>query len=206
MAEVIVVNTGPLIAWHRMDCLEAIGQPPFNFVCPAQVRQELDDGGVAGHPRIGPPWLQVRSLSSPVPSLNVLELDPDEAAAIHLGLDLQPTAVAIDEWKGRRAALAVGLRVTGSLGLVAKARQQGLVPAVRPLVERAAAAGIRYHAEVVRRVLQEIGEVLAPGSQPDKAWTQHSYHQPPLGLCRYPGHSAAARSSGPRLTHGPVST
>ena len=76
-----------------------------------------------------------------------------------MALELRLAAVAIDEWKGRRAALAVGLRITGSLGLVAKACQQGVLPAVRPLVERAAAAGIRYHPEVVRRVLQEIGEL-----------------------------------------------
>ncbi|MEW6750898.1 MAG: DUF3368 domain-containing protein [Candidatus Latescibacterota bacterium] len=81
-----------------------------------------------------------------------------------LGLEVQPTAAAIDEWQARRAALAVGLRVTGSLGLVAKACQQGLAPAVCPLIGRAAAAGIRYHAEVVRRLLQEIGEVWASGT------------------------------------------
>jgi predicted nucleic acid-binding protein len=142
-----------------MDCLQAIGQLPYAFLCPAEVRQELDDGCAGGHPRIAPPWLEVRPVSSPVPSLSILELDSGEAAVIHLALELRPAAVAIDESKGRRAALAVGLRVTGSLGLVAKACQRGVVPAVRPLIERAAAAGIRYHPEVVRRVLREIGEL-----------------------------------------------
>jgi uncharacterized protein len=158
MRETIVINTGPLVAWHRMGCLSIIGLLPYELQCPTEVRRELDDGAAAGHPSIAPPWLQVRAPSAPAPSLSVVELDAGEAAVIQLALELRPVAVAIDEWKGRRAALALGLRVTGSLGLVARARQLGLVPAVLPLVERAAAAGIRYHAEVVQRVLREVGE------------------------------------------------
>ena len=55
-------------------------------------------------------------------------------------------------------ASAMGLDVTGSLGLLGKATQLGLLPALRPLVERALEAGIRYHPAVVSAVLKELGE------------------------------------------------
>lgn len=87
-----------------------------------------------------------------------VELDPGESAVILLGLELRAAAVAIDEWKGRRAALARGLTVTGSLGLLGRARQLGLVPAARPFIQRAVNAGIRYHPAVVAAVLKELGE------------------------------------------------
>ena len=48
MAERIVINTGPLIALARMDALDAIGQLPVEFVCPSEVRQELDEGAAQG--------------------------------------------------------------------------------------------------------------------------------------------------------------
>jgi predicted nucleic acid-binding protein len=48
VAERIVVNTGPLITLSRIDCLDVVGRLPFEFLCPEQVRKELDEG--AYHP------------------------------------------------------------------------------------------------------------------------------------------------------------
>ena len=66
--------------------------------------------------------------------------------------------VCIDEWKGRRAALAAGLRVTGVLGLLGRAKIAGIVPALPPLIHRAVAAGVRYDAKLVAAVLKAVGE------------------------------------------------
>ncbi len=66
--------------------------------------------------------------------------------------------VCIDEWKGRRMALAVGLRVTGALGLLGKAKREGVISEVRPFLERALQTGIHYHPELIRRFLDALGE------------------------------------------------
>jgi predicted nucleic acid-binding protein len=158
MPDLVVVNTGPLIAWERMGCLDVIGRLPFEFLCPEEVRGELDAGERAGHPRVAPPWLGVRRLAAPIASLGLIELDAGETAVIQLALDLAAKLVAMDEWKGRRAALALDLAVTGSLGLLGKAKKLGLVPSVRSLVERATATGVRYHPAVIAAVLRELGE------------------------------------------------
>jgi hypothetical protein len=38
------------------------------------------------------------------------------------------------------------------------AKLLGLLPALRPLIERAVERGIRYHPELVRQVLSAVGE------------------------------------------------
>ena len=156
--EILVINTGPLIAFERMGCLDEIGLLPFEILCPDEVRRELDEGECAGHPHIAPSWLGVRALSSPPATFGLAGLDLGETAVIQLAMELGSARVAIDEWKGRRMALAMGLRVTGSLGLLGRAKQLGLVSTVRPFVERAARAGIRYHPFIVAAVLEELGE------------------------------------------------
>ena len=113
---------------------------------------------MAGHPQVAPGWLAVRRLSSQLPAAAVIALDEGEAAVIQLALELKTGIAVIDEWKGRRAALAAGLEVTGSLGLLGQAKLRGLVPAIRPLIERAVAEGIRYHTDLVRAVLRTVGE------------------------------------------------
>jgi predicted nucleic acid-binding protein len=66
---------------------------------------------------------------------------------------------SIDEWRGRRAAMAVGLRVTGSLGLLGRAKRVGLIPTVRPWIEKLTTSGVYYHPELLQRFfLSAMGE------------------------------------------------
>jgi predicted nucleic acid-binding protein len=158
MADAIIINTGPLVALTRMEALDVAGRLPFTFACPQEVRDELDEGVLAGHPRIEPSWLQVRRLRDPLSPVVLSTLDRGEAAVIQLALENQISLVCIDEWKGRRAALASGLKVTGVLGLLAKAKRLGLVPALRPLIDRAVARGVRYHPFLIEQILKAVGE------------------------------------------------
>ena len=55
------------------------------------------------------------------------ELDLGEASVIQAAVQQGVGTVAIDEKAGRRIARLYGLRVTGSLGILVKAKQQGLI-------------------------------------------------------------------------------
>jgi predicted nucleic acid-binding protein len=158
VAEQIVVNTGPLVAFTRIGCLDVIGRLPYEFLCPEEVWRELDDGRSAGHPWVVPPWLKRSSLASPPSPALLAALDLGEAAVIQLALDRGVRTVAIDEWKGRRGALASGLRVTGSLGLLGRAKAEGLILELRPLIGKAIEAGIWFDRDLVRRFLEAAGE------------------------------------------------
>ena len=158
MAERIVINTGPLIALARMDALNIGAQLPYEFLSPLEVKDELDDGASQGYPLISPAWLLVMPLANPPSPVGLANLDKGEAAVIELALEQNIPLVSIDETKGRSAARAVGLRVVGSLGLIARAKTLGLIPAMRPLVEKATRNGVHYHSDLVERVLKEIGE------------------------------------------------
>jgi hypothetical protein len=48
--------------------------------------------------------------------------------------------------------------VVGALGLLGKAKVQGIIPAVSPFIERALRHGVRYHPELVRKVRGALGE------------------------------------------------
>jgi predicted nucleic acid-binding protein len=86
MAERIVINTGPLIALARMDALNVPGQLPYEFICPSEVRAELDQGTSHGYQTITPAWLTVIPLSAAPSPGSVAALDECEAAVIQLAL------------------------------------------------------------------------------------------------------------------------
>lgn len=158
MAEPIVMNTGPLVSFARIGCLDVIGRLPYEFLCPVEVWQELDEGLASGYPWVAPAWLRRVPLVTPPSPALLAGLDLGEAAVIQLALGAGVRTVAIDEWKGRRAALASGLRVTGSLGLLGRAKAQGLIPELKPLIEKAIDAGIWYNRELIRAFLEAAGE------------------------------------------------
>lgn len=158
MAERLVINTGPLITLELVGALDIVGRLPYEILCPEQVRDELDAGERLGHSAVRPSWLEVRTLRHPISELAVSGLDTGEAAVIQLALERKIPRVSIDEWKGRRAASAVSLRVTGTLGLLARSKKLGLIDHLRPFVDEARRQGVHYHDRLVEEVLREVGE------------------------------------------------
>jgi len=159
MADAVTVDTGPLIALERMNALNLPRDLPFQFFCPDEVKHEIYRGRKLGYPDIHPEWLNVTSLKTPLSTLVTSSLDKGEAAVIQLALDMETEWVCIDEWKGRRVALASRLKVVGSLGLLAKAKQLGIIHTIGPYIEKAQNQGIRYDTRLTNRILEHVGEL-----------------------------------------------
>jgi len=59
-------------------------------------------------------------------------LDPGEAEAIALALEMAADLILLDERDGRIAAERAGLRVTGLLGVLLRAKRDGQIRSVKP--------------------------------------------------------------------------
>jgi len=88
----------------------------------------------------------------------LVDLDRGEAQAIALAQELNADLLIVDERLGRQHARRLGLTITGTLGILLKAKQLGYVDAVQPLIEQLQQGGIRLRDDVVRRVLELAGE------------------------------------------------
>jgi predicted nucleic acid-binding protein len=86
------------------------------------------------------------------------ELDRGEAETIVLARELDADWVLMDEKKGRRKVTELGLGKIGTVGILLKAKQVGLLPQIRPEVERLRRQGFSISQRVVDAVLQQAGE------------------------------------------------
>lgn len=105
-------------------------------------------------------WLEVQTPENIqlTQTLNQL-LDPGEAAAIALAVDTMADRLLIDERIGRSIASQYNIKIRGILGLLVNAKSQGLIPAIRPLLDRLIGeAGFRVGQTLYDRILQESGE------------------------------------------------
>ncbi len=89
--------------------------------------------------------------------LLALTLDQGEASAIALALEQIDCLLIIDERRGRSVAQQLQLNVTGTLGILLQAKQQGYLVAVRPLLDAITGTNFRLSSALVQDVLRQAG-------------------------------------------------
>ena len=87
------------------------------------------------------------------------ELDQGETDALALAFEMHADAVLIDETAGRKAAIELGLIPVGVLGILVRAKRDGQLAAVAPVVDALLThAQFRAAPELLREVLRMAGE------------------------------------------------
>lgn len=150
MSGMVVSNTTPLSTLARVDCLAWIFLRWRHVTVPTAVWRELEclrDKAALGRLHLAKEsgWIRVVPVSAPASVGAFLKrLDEGESEVIVLAMELGAPLVWMDEAAGRAIALEEGLRVTGTAGMVKWAWQQGLIPHVRPILERLRSEGGLY--------------------------------------------------------------
>ncbi len=84
-----------------------------------------------------PDWVRISpDVQVPAEVRACSDLDAGETEALSLALELHADAVLIDEAAGRRAANVLNIPFVGIAGILLRAREQRLIPAVRPVLAR----------------------------------------------------------------------
>ena len=105
-------------------------------------------------------WLTVQSPSNPSLVANLRgSLDAGESEAIALAAELGVALLLIDETEGRTAAKGLGLAVTGTLGVLIRAKQFGKFASLKPILDALIQQhGFRLSRGLYEQVLREVGE------------------------------------------------
>jgi predicted nucleic acid-binding protein len=161
----VVSNTSPISNLAIIGRLDLLRSQFGEILIPGAVQQELaqlhhvvplrtilqalDDG-----------WIIVRPAQDDrIVQLLLTSLHQGEAEAIALALEWSADAVLLDEREGRAVATSAGLRVTGVLGVLLRAKSDGQIDAVKPELEALRhAARFFVSPNLERQFLQIAGE------------------------------------------------
>lgn len=159
--DLIVCDTGPLIALALIDQLDLLPQLYARALVPRVVLDEVSAGGLdrpGASAILSTDVLQRVDGIEPDPLL-AAELGRGEATVIATAHQMERSRVLLDERKARRiAAGAYGLQVKGTAGLLVAAKRAGFLPAVRPLLDSMVAAGYYLSPRLVDRATAEAKE------------------------------------------------
>ncbi len=156
----IVSNTSPILNLAIVNRLTLLHQQFGEILVPNAVLDELKvseerPGSQAMREAISSGWIQSQEVSNePLTQLLKQTLDRGEAEAIALAIELKADWVLLDEREGRKVAKSLGLKVTGILGILLRAKQVGEIESLQSVIDDLInKAGFRITPELLTQIL-----------------------------------------------------
>ena len=141
----VVCNTSPLLVLAKIQRLGLLTQLYAGLVIPGavvdEVRAKADDAAVQIQALVATPPVTVQRATPQTLAGLPVDLGPGEREAIALALETATDLVVLDDQVGCRLARARGLQVIGTVGVLIEVRSRGLLPALRPELDRLRDAG-----------------------------------------------------------------
>lgn len=148
---IIIADASPLIALGAIGELDLLKQLYQNVFVTDIVEDEV-------HLEL-PSWITVSTVYDLTQfQILQLELDPGEASAIALCLENPGSKIIMDESKGRSVAKRLGINVIGTIGVIIKAKEQGLILSGRAVMEKLEEHGLWLSEDLKKQVLARLNE------------------------------------------------
>ena len=149
----VVGNASPLIALHHLGQLDLCAALFGTVLIPPAVSHETFRS------RLRPSWIEERPLTQPLSAVVLRgRLGAGEREAIALAIELNADLILLDDAAARRTAVGLGLHIIGTFGILLQAKEQQLIPVVKPLIDQLLAFGFHADEELVSAVLRIAGE------------------------------------------------
>ena len=149
---IVIIDTICLIALAKINVLHLLQNLCKHVVITEEIYAEF------GNPL--PDWIEIRQVSDKkYQQLLETTLDKGEASAIALAMELKNVLLVIDDLKGSKKAEQLGLDITGTLGILFRMKQMGILSALKPYFEQLEIAGFRIMPAIMEVLLKESGEI-----------------------------------------------
>jgi predicted nucleic acid-binding protein len=157
----VIVNTSPLQYLHQAGLLDLFPKLFGRIVVPEAVVAELAAGRHLGISLPEPEalaWVTLRNPASPVGGLLSWDLGAGESAVLSLALEHPGWRVVLDDRLARQAALHLNLPLLGTAGILLRAKREGHLQMIQPVLNQLTTLGFRLTPETARNILDLAGE------------------------------------------------
>lgn len=156
----VVSNTTPIITLLKLSKLSLLKELYGEIFIPAAVFGEIEAGKEKPYyqdlSKIE--WIKIIDILDKQAVTYFLDLDSGEAEAIILATEINADLILIDEKLGRFHAKHTGLKVTGTLGVLIKAKNQGLIGEFKPYLTELSDKDVWISQKLIKEILHLVGE------------------------------------------------
>ncbi len=146
--KVVIADTSCLIALANISAIELLKDLYSKVYITKEIAFEFGEQL--------PEWIKQHNAENHIyQQLLEIHLDPGEASAIALAIEMDHALLIIDELKGMKEAKKLGLLITGTFGVLLKAKSIGLISELKPLLDKLKANGFRIAPSIENEILRK---------------------------------------------------
>ncbi len=152
----VISNTTPLLSLIKINQLDVLREIYGEIIVPFAVFEEIESGKDKNYYQdlTAQDWIHIEKIRNPVTRLYFSDLDKGEAEVIILSQELKADLVIIDEILGRQKAKQMNIPLTGTLGILLKAKSNGIITAIKPLLDELEQKGSWFSLKLRAKVLE----------------------------------------------------
>lgn len=151
MSKIIVSDTSCLILLDKLNLLFILKELFEEINITPEIEKEYGQQL--------PDWVKVVAVQNTVFQILLQStLDLGEASAIALAIEQQNCLLILDDNKARKTAARLGINYVGTLGLLVEAKDAGLIPLVKPVLEQIKMTNFRVAEKLEKQLLKLAGE------------------------------------------------
>jgi len=147
MPSIVISDTSCLIIFNKIGQLEILQKLYNNVITTPEVAKEFSEHL--------PDWIIIKEVQDKkYQEFLETQVDFGEASAIALAKEIDNPLLLLDDLKARKLAGKLNLKFTGTLGVITKAKQIGIIGAVRPVIDSLLLTDFRISENVIDELLK----------------------------------------------------
>jgi uncharacterized protein len=156
----VVSNTTPIISLLKLGQLDLLKQLYQQIYIPFAVHNEIEAGKAKGFYKdlSNEDWIKITDIKDKQAIKYFLDLDAGEAEAIILATEINADLIILDEKLGRYHAKNADLKVTGTIGILLKAKSEGFIAELKPLLDELTKKDVWISEKLKKEILEKVGE------------------------------------------------
>ena len=107
-----------------------------------------------------PDWIRIKGAADKnLQQVLELQIDKGESSAIALAIETPGCIIILDDYKARKVAEKLGLEVTGTIGVIIKAKLKGILSSIKPYLNKINQTDFHLSEDIEREALKQAGEI-----------------------------------------------
>ncbi len=156
----VVSNTTPILSLLKINKLNLLKGLYGKISVPGAVFQEIENGKDKPYYQnlSALDWIEIKKIKNIDSKMYLLDLDDGEAEALILAKEQNADLIIMDEILGRKYAKKFQLNLTGTLGVLLKAKERGFIKSISDLLEELTKKGTWLNPKLILKVKQIANE------------------------------------------------
>ena len=147
MPKTVISDTSTLILFDKIDEIGLLQKVYSELITTSEVAEEFGEKL--------PDWIKIQAVSDKKYQWFLeTQVDVGEASAIALASEFDDVLLLLDDLKARKLAMQLKFKITGTLGVIHKAKQISVINKVKPLIDKIGMTDFRIADNVIHEFLK----------------------------------------------------